>query len=433
MTKGCVSVASLLLLAVPVCVAQTPTPAPAPVPLSTGLSSTNTYPRNSIVDGGIPVAASDGTGPNFWVNADYLLWYVKKSPIPIPLITSGNPTDPVPGALGQPGTTVLFGPTGVNYNQFSGLRINVGATLMEGFGVEGGYFALERRSKTASFTDPTGEANLFLPFYGVSTGLGVPAGEASEQVSGPGYAGQAAVTTTLRLQGWDANLSYSLVHNDYVNLTLLGGFRTLNLNESLSIYSVSILQPGAAFGHFTATGSPFDFVSYPATVPATDSFHTYNNFYGGQLGARASYTLGSFVIDGYAKVGLGTTQQVTVINGSSSLIVPGAATVTVPGGVYALSSNSGRGYHESFSVVPEAGFNIGYKVTDWAAVRVGYTFLYWTNVQRPGEAIDRVVNQSLVPTDFSFGSPGGANRPVFVPQTKDFWAQGINFGLEFSF
>src|SRR2546422_2933072 len=45
--------------------------------------------------------------PRFWARAEYLYWWVSGDPVP-PLATLGSPADPVPGALGQPGTTVLF-------------------------------------------------------------------------------------------------------------------------------------------------------------------------------------------------------------------------------------------------------------------------------------------------------------------------------------
>ncbi|HKI30681.1 MAG TPA: hypothetical protein VKA46_02230 [Gemmataceae bacterium] len=52
---------------------------------------------------------SPDVGGRFWGGADSLLWWVKDGPLPLPLVTTGNPSDPHPGALGQPGTHVLFG------------------------------------------------------------------------------------------------------------------------------------------------------------------------------------------------------------------------------------------------------------------------------------------------------------------------------------
>src|SRR5687767_11670098 len=62
--------------------------------------------------------------PRIWGGADYLLWWVRKSPAP-PLVVTGDPADAFPGALDQPGTRVLFGgDTGLDYGATSGLRLN---------------------------------------------------------------------------------------------------------------------------------------------------------------------------------------------------------------------------------------------------------------------------------------------------------------------
>ncbi len=62
--------------------------------------------------------------------ADYLLWWFKGAPLPVPLVTTGNLNDSVPGALGQPNTQVLFG--GRDYNTspiHSGYKLTEGCWL----------------------------------------------------------------------------------------------------------------------------------------------------------------------------------------------------------------------------------------------------------------------------------------------------------------
>ena len=44
-----------------------------------------------------------------WIRGEYLGWALRKSSIPVPLITSATFSDPIPGAIGQPGTRVLLG------------------------------------------------------------------------------------------------------------------------------------------------------------------------------------------------------------------------------------------------------------------------------------------------------------------------------------
>jgi hypothetical protein len=58
---------------------------------------------------------------------------------------------------------------------------------------------------------------------------------------------------------------------------------------------------------------------------------------------------------------------------------------------------------------------------------------YVNEVVRPGSQIDLVINPNLVPTSATFGSPGGLQLPAFPQKSTGFWAQGLNFGLEFTF
>ena len=92
----------------------------------------------------------------------------------------------------------------------------------------------------------------------------------------------------------------------------------------------------------------------------------------------------------------------------------------------ALPSNSGHFSRNVFSVVPEVGMNLSYQVCPNLRLFMGYTFLYWNNVARPGALIDTVVNT----TQQSGGTLTGPARPAFAFHNTDYWAHGINFGLE---
>ena len=65
---------------------------------------------------------------------------------------------------------------------------------------------------------------------------------------------------------------------------------------------------------------------------------------------------------------------------------------------------------------------------------LGGTFLYISNVARPGDQIDRVVNRTELPSSQSF-SPlvGGPVRPAFNWSGTDFWATGVSFGIGLRF
>ena len=57
---------------------------------------------------------------------------------------------------------------------------------------------------------------------------------------------------------------------------------------------------------------------------------------------------------------------------------------------------------------------------------IGYTFLYLSDVLRPGDQIDPYINVSQLPP----GPLEGAALPQFGFHSTGFWAQGLSFGIE---
>ena len=217
------------------------------------------------------------------------------------------------------------------------------------------------------------------------------------------------------------NALWNIMDRGGLRIGLLGGFRFVKLDEDL-VFS---------------TNSPF----LPPNVDifqTTDRFATGNNFYGGQLGLRTEYCMGGFTVAATGKVALGDMHQVTQINGSlltnDFIGFPGPA-ATYPGGYLTQPSNIGRYTQNRLAVIPEAILTVGYQVTSWARVSAGYSFLYMNNVARPADQIDRVINpsQSVTISNINTATLVGPARPIFPGGQSDFWAQGVNFGLEFTF
>ena len=61
-------------------------------------------------------------------------------------------------------------------------------------------------------------------------------------------------------------------------------------------------------------------------------------------------------------------------------------------------------------------------------LRVGYTILYWTNVLRPGDQIDREINSTLLAGEVDSLPP---LRPLFDFKETNALVQGLNVGAEF--
>ena len=79
--------------------------------------------------------------------------------------------------------------------------------------------------------------------------------------------------------------------------------------------------------------------------------------------------------------------------------------------------------------MPEIGVNLMYCLTPRTKVTLGYTFIYLSHVARPGDQIDMMVNSSQFPP----GNRNGVALPEFQFRTTDFWAHGLNFGLDIRF
>jgi len=376
-----------------------------------------------------------GPPGRFWVSAEYLLWWIKGTPLP-PLVTTGpaSPITPSPGAIGTPGTVVLFGGNDLDPGAFSGARFTAGFWLndCQTKGIEGSYFFLGSRSNdfTTSSSGAPGSPVLARPFFDVSSGL-----SNSELDAFPGLAaGSKIVHSSSQLQGPEANLLCNLCCscNDCCDpcapahgyrVDLISGLRYLDLKEKLRIDENSQIFPGA-------TGTILD----GADISAFDQFDTRNQFYGAQIGARAEVWRNRLFANITGKVALGVTQQTVDINGSTTITPPAGPALVLPGDLLALSSNIGHYSRDQFSIVPEVDVNVGYQVTDKLRIFAGYTFLFWSGVERPGDAIDLRVNSTRVPTASFFGiAPSGPLAPLFSFHNSDFWAQGVNVGVQLRF
>ena len=164
-----------------------------------------------------------------------------------------------------------------------------------------------------------------------------------------------------------------------------------------------------------------------------ERFATYNDFYGGQLGTVLGYRNNRWTADLRAAIALGDTHQQLQISGSQMrTLAPSGQTITLPGGLFALPSNIGTFNRDVFAVAPEVGLNLGYQVTDHLRAFVGYNFLYWSNVIRPGDQIDRVLDVNQIPRFAPVPLPPVSTpRPLPLFHDTDFWAQGVNLGMEF--
>jgi hypothetical protein len=369
-----------------------------------------------------------GPAPRLYFSAEYLLWLTKTDHAP-PLVTTGTPVvgNPnfIPGALGNADTVILQDGR-LNQDTRSGGRFTAGYFLDDcaGKAVEVSGFFLA--SNSANFNASSAQFPVLTrPFINVINGQ-----EIVQQVAFPGVsAGSVSVRAPSQLWGLEANLICPACCGCDWRVNWLVGPRYLNLTEQLVISEdIQVLANST-----DANGVPDGRFLIGDRFRVTDAFATKNQFWGGQVGVEGRYLFGRWTVDGRMKVALGWTSQEVTVSGEQSLLRNGTLT-NFTGGLLALPSNIGTYHKANFTVVPEVGMSVGYYATDWMRVSVGYNFLYWSSVVRPGQQVDRVVNPFLIPNFDTTGLVNnGVVRPVMPFKTTDYWAQGITFGVEFNF
>jgi hypothetical protein len=403
--------------------------APAPAPATPPSAGAGGDGRGATTEA--PATAAGVAARRYWARAEYLFWWVKNTPLPVPVVTTGDPSvgfDPnnvntvnTAGAIGQSGTRILLGDQGVRFPPFSGLRLTLGGWVDDDelFGVEGSGFALERLTNNFSAaSDKAGNPPLYFPIFS-----GIAGAERGIPIADPlrSFSGDVFVNSTLRLWGTEFNGILTLIRNPDLEWTFLAGSRYADLREHLRIDN-------------TTTDLIFDNVT-----SLNDSFNTHNQFYGSQIGSRLAIQRGRFSLDVTGKVALGLTHQVVDVLGSitqfgpNPLVPPGLG--TFPGGLYAQPSNIGHHDANQFTVLPSLELRWGYEITPRARAFVGYDIMYWNQVVRPGNQVDHNVNlsQNAVLDPSGIGVLVGPAQPAPLFNRSAFWAQGISFGLEVRF
>ncbi len=370
--------------------------------------------------------------PRFYANAEFLIWAMDDANLP-PLATMSllsveqaealnnialmrDPNGFPIGAIGQPGTVVIFNEDEIDSPTFAGGRFTVGyKKIFRNMGIEGTFLFLgENRSQFFASSDGTGSPFLVVPYFdsermredgiiAASPGMfdGFIRAELSTQLWG--------VELYIR-KPWRCGCNYKL--------DFLAGFRFLELSDGFELErnTTALRNLDDMQGNVIVEGT---------NTRNVDMIGTRNQFYGGQIGADFEYHLGRWVLGATGKIALGNVYQEVNLNGFrvttlGNEIDVGDSTFLVQ------SSNMGRHERDHFAVVPEVSLKVGYQITCHLTAYVSYNFLYISNVVRPGEQIDR----SFVPCG---RAPSGSFQPMFVFRDIDHWAQGVNFGLNWRY
>jgi hypothetical protein len=388
--------------------------------------------NNRLGDGwGRSLFGMDWAGDSrFYARGEFLLWTTRGFHLP-PLVTTASPFDPeaTRAALGFGNTSLLFGDT----NTTGGLRPGARFTLGYNFdpcglcAIEANFFFLAPRHQDAFFSSDINPV-LGRPFFNINTGQ-----QDRELSTSPGLlpgdvfngVGALQVFTSTRLLGAELNHRRLLCCGCDYEVTGLVGFRYLDLNDRLRIEENIV--------------SLRDIPGNPGNPPISragdqilvfDQFNTSNRFYGGQLGLNAEWRRGAWYLDTGVKVALGVTHQTIDIDGGQRITSLDGRVQNFRGGLLALPSNIGHFSQSRFGFVPEVGVKVGYSFTENIRAFVGFDWLYWSSVVRPGDQIDLALDANAIPNSGAPFPPAGQVRPRVPFRTSSYWALGLNAGLE---
>jgi hypothetical protein len=336
---------------------------------------------------------------------------MKNQPLSVPIVTTGPASQGAnAGNLGMPGTTSLDSPLNTGLAGGFGLFAGGWFTADHTIGMDGSFFILAKQTAGFSVVDRSGVGNLVInePVSGAPF---------ITQVSAPGIeSGGVFVDASTRFGGGDINLLYNLHRANGWTINLLGGYRFMELDESLTITANSNL-----FVTTTYTDNMGNVLAYAppgSSVTVIDQFGTRNQFNAGQIGTEFQYQLRRLFIGGTAKLAIGDTHEVVSINGNTTVFPVNATPVFLAGGNYA-TLQIGRYATDRFALAPIAQLKLGYQFTTCIRGQLGYSFLYLSNVLRPGNQIDNTND--------------GALHPLVPMASSSFWAQGLTFSLQFTF
>ena len=354
-----------------------------------------------------------GHQPRFWGGADFLLWWTSESDTP-PLATTsaGSANQPTAGVLGATGTSTLFGGDGLHDGSQTGGRYTIGTWIDPWltFGIEFTYLTLgdDEEDFAASEADfPV----LARPFFNV-----VNNAEDARLIAFPGLvSGNLSIASRTEFDTLEGLLvrRYSQIAGCRVDCLL--GYRGAELDEQIRFQETTLGLSGPA---------------QDATIVLNERFEIDNEFRGGQFGfrmVRPSCTDWSWEFT--AKLGLGNTNKRAVVRGVTSTTDAAGTTTGSQAGLLAQGTNIRTLEQDDFTTFTEIGFHFRRYLLGDLTFRAGYTMLYWSDVVRAGDMIDRAINTSQIPP----GTLTGDARPNLSLDGSSFFAHGVSFGLEYMF
>jgi Putative beta barrel porin-7 (BBP7) len=362
-------------------------------------------------DAAAPCSPRDWLRPfDMWARGEYLFWWSKGSRPP-PLVTTSTGTGR--GILDEPDTQVLFGSELIHRDERDGGRFSIGAWLNDDHchAIEVDFFFLEDAS-TGFEAQSTGTPLLGRPFFNVELQTEAVQTIASEGVS----TGGVFISSESKLNGAEVLLRRRMDYGCDRRVDFLYGYRYAGLDERLVIRD-----------ELTSI-DPTSNVPLGTVVGGFDSFQTFNQFHGGELGLSMDFYRRRWALGLVGKIAFGNMREQVTVGGTTFVAVPGAERVDSVGGLLTQASNIGGFKRDQFAVIPEGQLNVRYCWSPNVELSAGYTFIFISEAVRPADQIDRRVDPRQI-TDPANATP----LPAFDFLGSEFWVQGVNVGFEYKF
>lgn len=350
-------------------------------------------------------------GGGWWLGAEYLLWWREGSELPPLVTTAPSGTNP---ALGNPGTTILFGNEKVGEHARAGARLSFGHWFdpCQSFGLEGRYVWMGD-AHTRFFADSSNFPVLGLPFFDAATGS-QEAFVVARDTGDPTRSGSVLVSTSNDVNVWDLVFRKRFWGCGPNRIDLLVGYQASRIDDNLQVSSVSTVTGGSE-----PLGSE---------TQRLDDFATTNEFHGVVLGLSSYCCRGPYSVKLRGSIAFGSVDQIIAIRGQSSSFVPPSSTSTSNEGLFAQSTNIGTYSAEEFIVLPEFGAQFVWDISCCLQMNVGYSLLYWSDIAQAGDQVDTVLNLND-PGTFN----GDTARPVFRLNSNSYFVHGFSAGLTYRF
>ena len=340
-----------------------------------------------------------------WARFEALLWWQEGRDLP-PLVTTDPATEPFATAGILPNATVLFGNGTEEGDMSAGFRFDIGTwtDTQQCYGAGWRFFGLGTDGlgfRSTSVQNPV----LAIPFETIN-----PVANDALVISYPGLReGEINFVGNSEVFGSDVYGRFLLCRNCISRIDLITGYHFSRVDDQIVMRS-----------RFTDVDPQS--VDFGAVTTVVDRFAGNNDFHGGIIGFIWERDCGCWNTQLLARTALGGMRERMRIDGSFTFDTLAAPPVTTPGGLFTAPTNLGTYGQTEFATVSEFGATAAYRIGRCTQITLGYTFILWSSVQRPSDAIDPVIDLGNNPT-----------RPAFNFNTSSYWVQGLNVGFEFKF